>query len=200
MRRWHVNCAVNNGCFSKVMPPPCPPFVGHLFFVSLRVIRCIVGILGRAGEAERYNAMSGNLRRTDYPPYWGSLRVQVLARDDGRCACRGECGSNHCRSQSPKGLCGVPNYTTIIRDPTFPARWWLAEEAPTSHLASHERKEVKVILTIAHLCQDSLCDNLDHLRAFCQRCHLVFDQRQHTRNAAATLKRQKEAQGQLSFF
>jgi hypothetical protein len=33
----------------------------------------------------------------------------------------------------------------------------------------------KCVLTIAHLCQDPRCDNLDHLRALCQRCHLTYD-------------------------
>lgn len=49
----------------------------------------------------------------------------------------------------------------------------------------------KVMLTVAHLCHDSTCDNEEHLRAMCNRCHLRLDVEQHTRNSAETRDRKK---------
>ena len=33
----------------------------------------------------------------------------------------------------------------------------------------------RVVLTVAHLCQDSTCDDEAHLKAMCNRCHLRYD-------------------------
>ena len=57
-----------------------------------------------------------------------------------------------------------------------------------------------VVLTTAHLCQDSTCADLAHLRAWCQRCHLTYDAAQHRATAARTRRAQLEAAGQLVLF
>lgn len=44
----------------------------------------------------------------------------------------------------------------------------------------------KVVLTIAHLTHDESCDDIELLRAACQRCHLTYDAAHHARNAAVT--------------
>jgi hypothetical protein len=85
----------------------------------------------------------------------------------------------------------------IVRDPVTPAVWWTEEETPSTHLDESERRVVQVVLTIAHLCQDSRCADLSHLKALCQRCHLIYDAHQHQQSAAATRRRQVEAAGQL---
>jgi hypothetical protein len=45
-------------------------------------------------------------------------------------------------------------------------------------------RPLKVILTTAHLCQESSCNDLEHLRALCQCCHLRMDARQHVETRA----------------
>lgn len=47
-------------------------------------------------------------------------------------------------------------------------------------------REVKVVLTVAHL--DHTPENCadENLKALCQRCHLVYDAKHHAKNAAAT--------------
>jgi hypothetical protein len=52
------------------------------------------------------------------------------------------------------------------------------------------------VLTIAHLCQDPRYDDLDHLRALCQRCHLTYDQQPEQR--ARRDRIQAELRGQIS--
>jgi hypothetical protein len=55
---------------------------------------------------------------------------------------------------------------------------------------------VDVVLTIAHL--DHTPENCadDNLRAWCQRCHLRYDQEHHQRNAQAT-RRSRVGQAEL---
>ena len=54
----------------------------------------------------------------------------------------------------------------------------------------------RVVLTIGHL--DHVPENCadDNLRAWCQRCHLRYDQANHQRNARAT-RRNRKAAGEL---
>lgn len=137
--------------------------------------------------------MSGRLRRTDYPPHWGHLRALALARDNHCCACQGECGSAH------TGRCAAPNHAMIMRDPGNPAHWWHADDAPRSPLLPSSPRIVQVILTIAHVCQESTCAELTHLRAMCQRCHLRYDAGQHAASAARTRQRQL-GEGQYELF
>lgn len=44
----------------------------------------------------------------------------------------------------------------------------------------------KVVLTTAHLCHDTKCDDMTHLRHTCQRCHLRYDLKHHMKNARKT--------------
>ena len=50
----------------------------------------------------------------------------------------------------------------------------------------------KVILTVAHLDHDTKHNDLNNLRAWCQRCHLAYDSQYHANNARKTRKRKKE--------
>lgn len=141
--------------------------------------------------------MSGKLTKADYPPHWNVLRAMVRLRADDACECRGECGSDHAVWGIPEHRCDIPNHARIVRDPLDPAIWWKEQDAPTHHLWLSEFKVVKCVLTIAHLCQDSTCGDMTHLRAMCQRCHLKLDAQQHVRNAAQTRRQAQVAAGQL---
>ena len=54
----------------------------------------------------------------------------------------------------------------------------------------------RVVLTIAHLDHNPDHNDLDNLRAWCQRCHLTYDAQQHARNARNT-RRNRRAVGDL---
>ena len=111
------------------------------------------------------------MNKDHYPKDWKSLRARVLLRAKNCCECRGECGSIH-----EEDYCAAPNYALIQRAIADLA-WWVIAYA-SSDTAKHNRP-IKVILTTAHLCQESLCNDLEHLRALCQFCHLRLDARQH---------------------
>lgn len=55
-----------------------------------------------------------------------------------------------------------------------------------------------VVLTIAHLYEDDKAtQDLTRLRAWCNRCHLLYDIKQHVRNAAITRRMRRIEAGQL---
>jgi len=143
--------------------------------------------------------MSGKLTKADYPPNWNVLRAMIRLRADDRCECRGECGSDHKVHGIPDRRCDIPNHARIVRDAVNPAHWWHEGDAPRQQLGD-DLKVITCILTIAHLCQESTCDDLEHLRAMCQRCHLVYDAKQHAAHAMQTRRQQREAAGQMGLL
>ena len=92
-----------------------------------------------------------------YPPNWQEIRSFVLIRAFNRCECMGHCG-RHGRSKMRR--CEEMNGKK--------AKW----------------ANGKVVLTIAHLCHHQDCDNVEHLMAACNRCHLRYDRFMHLKSAA----------------
>lgn len=102
-----------------------------------------------------------------YPPNWKEIVAQVAKRSGGRCECRGEC-----MLHTTTGRCTELNGT----------------------LAKYARG--KIMLTTAHLCHDETCEDMNHLRHMCNRCHLRYDLDQHMKNSRATRFKRK-AVGEL---
>lgn len=65
-------------------------------------------------------------------------------------------------------------------------------------LMPSEYKHSKVVLTVAHLDQDPRGDDIDRLRALCQRCHLAYDARPEQR--ARRERIYAELRGQETLF
>ena len=115
------------------------------------------------------------MRRADYPNNWGLLSRYVRSiRAQWRCECMGECGLHRTH----------PGPRRCVEEDRVPAVY----------------AQGMVVLTVAHLCHDPACSNLDHLRAMCNRCHLRYDVEHHKKNAARSRLAQKEAAGQLTLW
>ncbi len=113
--------------------------------------------------------MSGMARV--YPSHWKALSHRIrVERAQGRCECEGECGL-HRTHPGPRRCEELDRH---------PAKW----------------AKGLVVLTVAHLCHDSTCDDEAHLKAMCNRCHLRLDVKQHQRNAYQT-RRAGKAIGEL---
>ena len=96
-----------------------------------------------------------------YPATWKSLSHWIrVERAKGRCECEGECGLH--RTHPGPRRCEEQNGQ--------PAKW----------------AKGQVVLTTAHLCQDSTCEKKHHLKAMCNRCHLRYDVKQHMKHAHET--------------
>lgn len=104
----------------------------------------------------------------DYPITWPAFSLMIRQERAGRqCECTGECGLH-----GPSLF--KPGPRRCVERDGEPAKW----------------AKGKVMLTVAHLnakdgpCRCSpLCARPDHVRAFCQRCHLRYDQERHIQNA-----------------
>lgn len=123
-----------------------------------------------------------------YPANWREIRSRILKRAGNGCECRGECGDTHpgqflfCGHIYEMDRCFAPNGVLIVRHESQLALWRSA-----GTVASHEfGKPVKVVLTLAHLDHDPSSDDETRIRAFCQRCHLNYDAKQHAESARAT--------------
>ncbi len=111
-----------------------------------------------------------------YPKDWLSLRKQVLERALHRCECEGQCGSDHLDEMWEPGRCDAPNGKLIQR-----AKGVLEQWVPVYAIGNtpHHQSPIKVVLTTAHICQESMCNDLAHLLSLCQLCHLRLDAKQH---------------------
>ena len=118
------------------------------------------------------------MNKAHYPKDWLTLRKTVLARAKYGCECRGECGSTH-----QEGPCAAGDGQLIQRVKLDLAVWVRAYAGAETRL---HNPPIKVVLTTAHICQESMCNDLTHLLALCQLCHLRLDAKQHATSRAAT--------------
>ena len=115
-----------------------------------------------------------------YPANWKEISLKIRKRARGRCECRGECGLHSKR-------CTARNYQP------------------------HPITQTRVVFTVAHIGatypdgrkgdkHDKHDVRDENLRAMCQRCHLIFDLKDHVRHAAETRRRKKIRAGQLELL
>lgn len=99
----------------------------------------------------------------------------------------------------PENKARYPKDWKVISLEVREAAGWICEGSPAypdCHAANAEPHPVtgsKVVLTVAHL--DHTPENVGepgarpNLKAWCQRCHLTYDARQHARTAAETRRK-----------
>lgn len=130
--------------------------------------------------------------RNRYPADWKQIRARILARA-GNCCER----------------CKAPNLTIIARGEGRHAGTYMTDDAEVIDAETGENlgqcrmsdysvsRMVRVVLTIAHL--DHTPENCadDNLRAWCQRCHLRYDQQHHAETRQLT---RRTAGGQLELL
>lgn len=111
--------------------------------------------------------------RALYPGDWDvTSRRLRFERAGGQCECQGECGIEHAGGRCPE----------------------LDGEV-------HSVTGSAVVLTVGHIHHDPRRSADDELRAWCQRCHLRYDQPLHIANARRTASlRRIEAAGTLEMF
>lgn len=129
--------------------------------------------------------------RARYPKNWKEIRQRILAR-----------AGNECEK------CKAPNGQWIMRGAGKDAGTYMLWDGQVFSESTGERlgmargseyevlRGVVIVLTIAHL--DHTPENCGdyNLCAWCQKCHLAYDQEHHQANARAT-RRAKLAIGDL---
>jgi hypothetical protein len=109
--------------------------------------------------------------RSKYPADWDDLSKAIRARAGDKCE-----------------FCGVPNHVFILRSTANPEQYVILTEgadyiAPNGAVYNlmylpddfDDSKEVWIVLTVAHLDQDTTNNAPANLKALCQRCHLNLD-------------------------
>lgn len=112
-----------------------------------------------------------------YPNDWWKISAEIrFGRAQGGCECTGQCGDAH-----PGGRCDQ-------RDGA-PASW-----------PGAAGRNLKVVLTVAHL--DHVPENCDprNLAALCQRCHLKHDATHHQAVKLEGRRRELEFHGQRDLW
>lgn len=117
------------------------------------------------------------MQRDRYPHNWTKISKDIIQKAGNRCE-----------------WCGLRNHSIGVRVSgkfvELPHLW-------PGQKTTDGYKVIKIVLTVAHLDHNpSNCDRRN-LRALCQKCHLDYDQKHHTANAAATRRRKREQAGQL---
>lgn len=128
--------------------------------------------------------------RARYPDNWATeIRPSVLARAHNSCEkCKAPNGEVICREMD--GSTYMLMNGMVFDAETGDALGWVrGSEYPAGRF-------ITVVLTIAHL--DHQPENCDpaNLRAWCQRCHLRYDQAHHNESRRQTLASRK-ASGDL---
>ena len=127
-----------------------------------------------------------------YPPFtvWREIRNEVLAHAENKCE-----------------SCGVQNGLVGVRDLT--GKFWTADDFNSGVCENVEferdgdrlKQAFRVVLTIAHKDHDPTNNgepgNRPNLAAWCQKCHLTHDAKEHAKNARVTRNKKK---GQENLF
>lgn len=79
--------------------------------------------------------------------------------------------------------CNAPNGQLIYRPVKGSDEWRLWPEGMEGEaLTADGIKATKIVLTVAHVDRNKDNNRFDNLRAWCQRCHLRHDHKQHIDN------------------
>jgi hypothetical protein len=113
------------------------------------------------------------MRRKDYPPDWPAVSRTVRDRSGGRCECAGECGRHAERCERRQGEPLSAGYRVVL---TVAHLW----RGPCARCHADRHK----------------CGEPAHLKAMCQRCHLIYDLPHHVAAAKRT-RRARKATGDL---
>lgn len=106
------------------------------------------------------------IRKSDYPPNWPEISLQVREEAKWRCEWCGVMNGEYIiRHKRPTtfitvDVCGVKKEVPYLDYEIFSRGW---------------RGSTKIILTVAHLDRDTTNNARENLAALCQRCHLNHD-------------------------
>lgn len=133
--------------------------------------------------------------RSRYPKNWLEIRGHILKRSER------EIGNGIIAPCCER--CGRPNH--VVADVLSDGSWtiesavnvWVTDVGVPHYWADHplidSLRQVKTVLTIAHLNHEPMDCRDENLQALCQRCHLRYDNEHHMKNARATRLRKKMA-------
>lgn len=136
-----------------------------------------------------------------YPANWNQISQTIRERAGNKCE-----------------VCGVENGVWIVRSTTDPEQYLIFDMDECMFLTPDRRpirmseipdeftdnKEIRIVLTVAHLDHDTENNSPDNLKCLCQLHHLRHDAKYHAANAIKTRARKRREQlrdvGQKELF
>ena len=115
---------------------------------------------------------------TKYPANWNKIREDILDRAHNRCE-----------------FCGVENHSVGYRkiDGNFITLSEFYDSESYEYLdVSDNTKEIKIVLTIAHLDNNVNNNDYSHLKALCQQCHNRHDIKNRVKNRKENKEKSQE--------
>jgi hypothetical protein len=121
-----------------------------------------------------------DLRKFYRGPVWRAIRARILVRAGARFADGKHLGGAHCEQ------CHVPDRSLVARGPF--GTWsmgdgWHNNQGQLMRWTDPFRlshiREVKIVVTTAHLNHDPEDNRDENLKALCQYCHLTWDRTHH---------------------
>jgi hypothetical protein len=129
--------------------------------------------------------------RSKYPTDWPAISRRIREREGQRCKwCKAPNGKLVARG------CGSDSGTFMLENgDVFNDR--SGERLGCARGSEYDAKTfTRIVLTVAHLDQDTTNNDDANLAALCQKCHLAHDKEQHIATARAT-RRGRKAGGNL---
>ena len=123
----------------------------------------------------------------EYHPDWKQISRQIRDQAGDRCEW---CGVAN-KAYGARDRFGEWHDEVAIHNLNSSDGMYLFDEFPNM---------IRIVLTVAHLCNEKACIDPTHLRALCQRCHLNYDRDHHIANAAETRRRRIVERGQQELF
>jgi len=93
------------------------------------------------------------------------------------------------RAKNKCEFCGITNGEKGARDKF--GEWYSEQEIDGLNNTKDFPKIITIVLTVAHLNHDESDYRDENLKALCQRCHLQYDAKHHSKNATATREKKK---------
>ena len=129
--------------------------------------------------------------RSKYPADWTVISRRIREREGQRCKwCAAPNGASVARG------CGSDAGTYMLANGEV---FWDFNGEPLGRARGSEYNAgsfTRIVLTVAHIDQDTTNNDDANLAALCQKCHLAHDREQHTASARAT-RRARKAVGNL---
>ena len=118
------------------------------------------------------------IKPENYPPDWPDISRRIrFDRAKNKCErCGAPNGQVIARSDDAYML---ENGATFDAETGAPRGFWRGSEFPAI-------RWTKVVLTVAHINHDTADNRDENLAAWCQRCHLRHDRKQHAESARKT--------------
>lgn len=120
------------------------------------------------------------IRKSDYPPNWPELSLQVREEANWKCE---ECGvPNYAIIRRGKGTEYTEVYEVQETDPERPGEYITTTTIGMKAKRLRWHGLSRVVLTVSHTDRNRNNNERSNLRSLCQRCHLVWDVHQHIAN------------------